>query len=149
MLLLLLQPTDRQHATPENIAALEALLDPPSDYSPMLSMTAGVAKGRRVGKPALWELTDDQKREELQERYRLLEPVAKLERLVTKLEGLAAFELATVSGELSRLESEVQNRARYKELEERLLSKVADCPLVPREQALAKEFVLKRTNRGG
>ena len=148
MFFLLLDPTNRQYATPENIAELAALLDPPSDYTDLLSMTIGVAKGRRVGRPRWTELTDEQKHAELEERYGLLERVATLEQLTTPLEALAAFELANVGMQLSHLVGEIPKRAEYKDLQTRLFQKVADCPLVPREQALAKQAMQGRARYG-
>jgi len=147
MFQLLLDPTDVQYATPENIATLEALLRISSAYDDMLSLTIGVAKGRRVGRPRWNELTDDQKREELRERYRLLDPVTGQERLTTRVAGLAASELANVAGELARLESGPEKREEYLDVRGRLLQRVSDCPLVPREQGTAKEFVLHREQK--
>ena len=149
MLLFLLKPTDRQYATPENIQACEELLAVESDYSDMLAMTVGVAKGRRVGRPLWHELTDDQKSEELQKRYKLLEGVAKREQLTSRLAGLAAFELANIASQLAHLARETSKRGEYNTLQTRLFQKVAACHWVPREQALAKQVIQRSVRQGG
>lgn len=144
MLLLLLKPTDRQYATPENIKICEELLTIKSDYSEMLAMTAGVALRLRERRPMWTELTEEQKREELQKRYRLLEPVLKREQLTSRLEGLAAFELANVVTQLAHLVGESPKRVVYNDLQMRLFQKVADCPLIPQQQVMAKQIIQER-----
>ncbi|MGD2110538.1 MAG: hypothetical protein PVI86_14255 [Phycisphaerae bacterium] len=147
MLLFFADPTDRQYATPENIRTVETLLAVPTDYSRMLSLTVGVAKGRRVGRPLWSDMADEQKREELRERFALVAPVLEGE-LDTRLEGLAASELFNTAAQLGRLETDPQKRAEFAKVREDVLPKLAACPLVPHEQALAKALC-KQTKKTG
>lgn len=141
MLLLLSDPTDAQYATPENLKLCEELLATPSDYSKMLSLTVGVAKGRRVSQRPWSELTEEQRRSELEERSRLLESVRNEDRLTSRLSALAAFELANVSAQLVVLDPDPDKRAEYVRVRDKLMSKVAECDLSPREQGIAKQHL--------
>jgi hypothetical protein len=140
MLLFLLHPTDPQHATPENIATLEPLLHVSSAYEDMLSFTIGVAKGRRVGRPPWADLSDDQKREELQERLALVAHAIDLAP-DSRLVGLADNEVVHVTSQLAKLESDPQKRAELLGTRTKALQKLVTCPIVPREQGVAKAML--------
>lgn len=142
MVLFLLQPTDMQHATPENIEELEALLEVSPDYSTMISWTLGVAKGVRVGRPRWRTMTEEEQRDELKERYALLKSVANEKHLTTRLAGLAGSELTNVAVQLAHMEPDLDRRGEYLDIYSRVRAKVAECVLVPHAQAMAKGAIM-------
>jgi len=137
MLLFLRDPTDSQYATPENLGTLEELVAIPSDYSSLLGMVLSLAK-QRVRDPSRAELTPEEKREELTARFALLQPVTREARLTRRIAALAAWDLAMTAGALARLEPNPEKRTEYTSLQATLFERVSDCPLVPRERALAQ-----------
>jgi hypothetical protein len=52
-----------------------------------------------------------------------------------------------VAGRLARLEPEGERRAEYAALQERLFPRVANCALVPQQQALAKQVIAQHDRR--
>lgn len=141
ILLFLVDPTDPQYATPENMAVLNSVLEPPSGYTSMLSMALGIAKGHQV-RDRLWtELTTTEQRAELQERYDLLRASSTTEPLLTRLSALAASELAGVAGRLAVLTNDPDRRAEYLNVRDESLQQVAHCRLLPREQEFAKRLL--------
>jgi hypothetical protein len=144
MFLLLLDPTERQYATAENISLLEELASLDSAYANMFSLTLAIAKRHRD--PERWvNMTDEQKRKDYREQYRLLIPIL-TEELDSRVKALAAAQMAHAAGQLAKLEDDPHKRAEFDDIRWRLLERLSECPLVPSEQALAQEALRSRAS---
>lgn len=140
VLLFLANP--RNHDKPEFIALVESLLLVPNDYSPMLSLTMGLAKSKHTGRLLPAELTDQARHDELATLLELLRPVLRC-KPDSKLIGQAAFQFAAIAARLSTMTTDEQARATLIRDRDAAFELTAECLLVPLEKAQALNALRK------